>query len=142
MNALIDTCVIIDALQKREPFWEDAADLFLRAANRQFVGYITAKSATDIYYLTHRQTHSDSSTREILTKLFQLFEIADTAAIDCKRALSSDTSDFEDGVMIETALRIGADCIITRNIKDYKKVAVDVLEPAAFLQILQFENNL
>lgn len=142
MNALIDTCVIIDALQKREPFWEDAADLFLRAANRQFVGYITAKSATDIYYLTHRQTHSDSSTREILTKLFQLFEIADTAAIDCKRALSSDTSDFEDGVMIETALRIGADCIITRNIKDYKKAAVDVLEPAAFLQILQFENNL
>lgn len=49
MNALIDTCVVMDFLQKREPFCDDAISLFKAAATEQFNGYITAKSATDIY---------------------------------------------------------------------------------------------
>ena len=33
MRALIDTCIIIDALQAREPFAEDAQQIFLAVAN-------------------------------------------------------------------------------------------------------------
>ena len=54
MRVLIDTCVIVDALQSRVPFAEAAQKLFIYSANKQFEGYITAKSVTDIYYLTHR----------------------------------------------------------------------------------------
>ena len=57
MRVLVDTCVIIDALQSRAPFSEVAQKLFIYSANKQFEGYITAKSVTDIYYLTHRLTH-------------------------------------------------------------------------------------
>ena len=39
MNVLIDTCVIIDVLQKREPFWEDAKDIFMAVANRKIRGF-------------------------------------------------------------------------------------------------------
>ncbi len=53
MRVLIDTCVIIAALQSRDPFAEAAQKLFIYSANKKFEGYITAKSATDIYYLTH-----------------------------------------------------------------------------------------
>ena len=28
MNVLIDTCIIIDVLQKREPFVDDSKDIF------------------------------------------------------------------------------------------------------------------
>ena len=56
MRVLVDTCVIIDALQSRAPFSEAAQKLFIYSANKQFEGYITAKSVTDIYYLTHRLT--------------------------------------------------------------------------------------
>ena len=59
MRVLVDTCVIIDALQSRVPFAEAAQKIFIYSANKQFEGYITAKSVTDIYYLTHRLTHSD-----------------------------------------------------------------------------------
>ena len=61
---------IIDALQSRVPFAEAAQKIFIYSANKQFEGYITAKSVTDIYYLTHRLTHSDAETRKILSKLF------------------------------------------------------------------------
>ena len=60
MRAVIDTCVIVDALQSREPFCKDAQSIFLLCANRQFEGFLTAKAITDIYYLTHRQRQSNS----------------------------------------------------------------------------------
>ena len=55
MRAEIDTCIELDALQNREPFCRDAQAIFLLCANRQYEGFLTAKSVTDIYYLTHRQ---------------------------------------------------------------------------------------
>ena len=89
MRALIDTCIVIDALQSREPFFKEAQEIFLGAANKQFEGFLTAKSVTDIYYLTHRCTHSDKETRQILNKLFCLFGLLDTAGMDCRKAVSS-----------------------------------------------------
>lgn len=141
MRVLIDTCVIIDALQARIPFAEAAQKMFLHAANMQFEGYITAKSVTDIYYLTHRSTHSDVETRKILSKLFTLFHVLDTTSLDCRKAISSDITDYEDAIMVETSIRSGMDCIVTRNVKDYAKSAVKVYEPGAFLVLLDAENT-
>ena len=90
MRALIDTCIIIDALQAREPFAEDAQQIFLAVANKRVMGFLTAKSAADIYYITHRHTHSDQETRRVLGTLFNLFELLDTAGMDCRRAISSE----------------------------------------------------
>ena len=100
MRAVIDTCVIVDALQSREPFCKDAQSIFLLCANRQFEGFLTAKAITDIYYLTHRQTHSDKATRDVLTKLCALFGLLDTTALDIRKAISAEISDFEDAVMV------------------------------------------
>ena len=137
MRVILDTCIIMDAIQNREPFAEDAKSIVRAAANKWFTGCITAKSSTDIYYLTHRCTHSDKDTRAILTKLFILFDVIDTAGMDARKAISSEVSDYEDAVMIETAIREDADCIVTRNIKDYSKSAVPVYKPAEFLRLLE-----
>ena len=135
MRAVIDTCVIVDALQSREPFCKDAQSIFLLCANRQFDGFLTAKAITDIYYLTHRQMHSDKATRDVLTKLCALFGL-DTTALDIRKAISAEISNFEDAVMVETAVRSGADCIVTRNTKDYSKAPVTVYAPAEFIELL------
>ena len=136
MRAVIDTCVIVDALQSREPFCKDAQSIFLLCANRQFEGFLTAKAITDIYYLTHRQTHSDKSTRDVLTKLCTLFGLLDTAALNIRKAITAKISDFEDAVMIETAVRSNMDCIVTRNIRDYYKAPIPVYSPAEFVNLL------
>lgn len=141
MRALIDTCVIIDALQSRVPFAEAAQKIFIYSANKQFEGYITAKSVTDIYYLTHRLIHSDVETRKILSKLFTLFHLLDTTSLDCRKAISSEVGDYEDAIMVETSMRSGMDCIVTRNVKDFTKSSLMVYEPSAFLSILEAENE-
>lgn len=112
MTAVVDTCVIIDALQNREPFFTDAQKIFLAVSNRQFCGVLTAKSITDIFYILRRSLHSDEQTKACIHKLLVLFDVADTYAVDCQLALGANTKDFEDAVMIETAKRIGADCIV------------------------------
>ena len=137
MRAFIDTCVVIDALQSREPFAKDAQDIFLAAANNLYLGYISAKAVTDIYYLMHRHTHDDKASRDILNKLFSLFDVLDTAGIDCRKAVLSPVSDFEDAVMVETALRSEVDCVVTRNLRDFTKSPVPVYEPKAFLKLLE-----
>ncbi len=137
MRAFIDTCVVIDAMQSREPFSKDAQSIFLAAANNLFLGYISSKVVTDIYYLIHRYTHDDKASRDLLNKLFSLFNILDTAGIDCRKAVLSPISDFEDAVMVETALRNEMDCIVTRNTRDFVNSTVPVYEPKEFLKLLE-----
>ena len=136
MKALMDTCIIIDALQNRHPFCEEAQKIFLLCANDEFEGFLTAKAITAIYYLTHRQLHNDKATREIIVKLCKLFDIVDTSSMDIINALSSEVSDFEDAVMIESAIRYETDCIVTRNGKDYSKSSLPVFTPKEFISLL------
>lgn len=137
MRVLIDTCVIIDALQERKEFETLAHIIFLAAANELFFGFLSAKSIVDIYYLMHHYTHSDKDSRDVISRLLAIFEILDTSAIDCKRAIFSNVSDFEDALMIETALRCKIDCIVTRNMQDFKKSPLDIYSPQEFLNLLQ-----
>lgn len=137
MRAILDTCVIMDAIQNRESFAEDAKNIFRAAASNCFIGCITAKSSTDIYYLTHRCTHNDKETRNILTKLYILFDVLDTTGMDVRHAISSNVSDYEDAVMIETAIREDVDCIVTRNVKDYSASSIPVYSPFEFLKLLE-----
>ena len=141
MNALIDTCIIIDALQSREPFSKDAETIFLSVANRRCVGFLTANSVTDIYFLMHKALHSAAETRKALGILFSLFEIIDTCGIDCRKALTSGVSDYEDAVMIETASRAEIDCIVTRNLKDYAGAPMPVYSPTQFIELLYADED-
>ena len=126
-TALFDTCIVMDVLQKREPFFDDAHKLFLAVANRRIKGCLTAKSILDIYYLFHRQSHNADETRKSISALLNLFEILDTSAIDCRKALLSGISDYEDAVMTETAIRERVDCVVTRNLRDYRNSSVTIL---------------
>ena len=38
--------------------------------------------------------------------------------------------------MVETAVRSGVDCIVTRNTKDYSKAPIPVYAPAEFVELL------
>ncbi len=137
MRVLIDTCVVIDLIQNREPFIKEAKEIFHFIANKIVVGYITAKATTDIYYLSHRCTHDSAASKNILNKLFSVLELLDTDAMDCRKAALSPISDYEDAVMVETAIRSEVDCIVTRNLKDFEKSSVPTYSPQAFLEKLK-----
>lgn len=141
MKIIVDTCIVIDVLQKREPFCNAAMELFLAVSNRMVTGIIPAKSITDIHYILHRSIHNEAETRKAVQTLFKLFSVADTLASDCQTALSSPMNDYEDAVIAETAKRLDVDYIVTRNKKDYAKCNVTVISAEEFLERLKSELN-
>lgn len=136
MRALIDTCVVLDYIKKREPNPEYAMFLFECIARKELNGYITAKSITDIYYQLHHYTHSDKEARKILNELLSFIELLGTKSEDVLRALSSKTKDYEDAVMIETAIREKIDFIVTSNLKDYKECPIPIHSAKDCLEII------
>ena len=137
MRVLLDTCVVLDYLENREPFFDDALDLMISAANRDIDGCITANTTTDLFYIIHQKLHDPKKTKKVLSKLLGLLSVIDTTEEDCRNAVAADTSDYEDAVQMETAARAGLDCIVTRNEKDYRRSGTPVLTPGEFLKTLE-----
>lgn len=71
-----------------------------------------------------------------------MFHLLDTASLDCRKAISSENGDYEDAIMVETAIRSEMDCIVTRNVKDYAKSSVKVCAPSALIKLLEEENEI
>ena len=128
MKALLDTNVIVDVLQRREPWFSDGQKIFYAIANKQITGCITAKEAADIHFFSRKQftgqENVDAKARQVMTKLYALLELIDTLGIDCQNAIAIDNNDYEDAIMIESATRAGLDCIITRNPEHFKAATI------------------
>ena len=133
MNVLIDTNVILDAVMTRAPHHVSAEKLFLLTAEDKLNAAITASSVTDIYYLLHKHLHDADQTKQVLLKLFSLFEVLDVTGSDCEKALSMPMNDYEDALLATCAKRRKLDLIITRNLKDFAESPVKAIAPDDFL---------
>ena len=51
-------------------------------------------------------------------------------------AIAIANNDYEDAVMIESAVRSGIDCIVTRNPEHFKPSSIPVYSPSEFAQKL------
>lgn len=139
MKILVDTNVIIDALTSRKTWNESAEKIFLMAANHTIEMYITASSATDIYYLIRKYMHQTQKARAVLERLFSLTGILEVTANDCLEALVSSIGDYEDAVMEKVASRNDMDYIVTRNIKDYQGGNTKIILPDDFVKLMEQE---
>lgn len=137
MRIMVDTCIVIDAIQKREPFYNDAKELLELIQNEKVEGYITVKELTDIHYVIKHVTHDENKTRMIMNNLIELFTILDSKSEEAKLAINSKMVDYEDALMYETAYSNEADCIVTRNVKDFKNTRepITVATPKQFIKM-------
>ena len=137
MRIYVDTNVILDLLAKRDPFYHDAYELFLRIAeDKTLIGYTSVKSIMDIYYILNRYIHDRTETGRNITDLIRLLYVADSTDIDLLKSFSGTSADLEDNLVIETAFRLGLDYIITRNLKDFHNSKVPAISPSDCLKIL------
>ena len=139
MKILLDTNVIIDALTSREPWNKSAEKIFLMGANHVVDMYITASSATDIYYLLRKYIKDTAHSKQIMSKLYSLIGILDVTAANCVEALASPISDYEDAVLEKVASSKEMDYIVTRNRKDYQAGTVKEMLPDDFIRMLEEE---
>lgn len=133
MRVLIDTNVILDVLQKREPFFTDSYRALRRALENDAECLISASAATDIFYVLRKSLGSAQQAKEHIDQLAQVVSFADVQGMDIHTALMRAMPDFEGVVVDAVAERSGASYILTRNIKDFTGSVVPAILPADFL---------
>ena len=132
---LIDVNILLDVLQKREPFYDTSAHLLASCETGRVKGYIAAHSITTLFYLI-KKDRSAADARATITNLLQFIKIAPVDQNTIEQALNLDYRDFEDAVQMISAVQCKADCLITRSVKDYQPALLSVLQPVDFLGTL------
>lgn len=131
---LIDTNILMDVLCEREEFLEYSKKVFELCRTHQFRGIIAAHSITNMFYIL-RKGYSDDQRRSMILSLFDFFEVSSVNAEKLMSALNrNDFTDFEDCLQNECAVKENADCIITRNKKNFAASEIPVYTPHEFLE--------
>ena len=135
MRVLLDTNILLDAIAARDPFKEEAQEIFLMAAKEEIEGFVTANSITDIYYIACRSGLDDAAARKAIHNLMQVFSVIDVRGADCEAALALPIPDYEDAIVVECGRRESIGYIITRD-QDFLETDCDPapVTPVAFIK--------
>jgi predicted nucleic acid-binding protein len=136
VKVLFDTNIVLDVLLEREPYVNNAIALFDAVEKQIIQGYLCATTITTIDYLATKALGKAGS-KIAVSKLLELFVIAEVNRRTLITALSSNFLDFEDAVLFHAGFDAGVDCVVTRNGKDFKTAKLPIYSPDDLLQRLQ-----
>jgi predicted nucleic acid-binding protein len=137
MKVLMDTNIFLDFFFKREPFFQQSARLFHAIGTGRVIGYATATTLTDIFYIARRQTQSIDLARKAVFDTLVAVEICPVSRAALSSALRLGIVDFEDAVQVACALEQELDAIITRD-SAFESESIPVLSIENFFEQLEF----
>lgn len=133
MNCMIDTNIVLDVLLEREPFYEDSRAVLMLCEDGRINGFISASSATDIFYLVRKALGSPDRAYDALGHILNIVRVLTVTNDDVNQAFLKKASDFEDCLLATCARSNGCDCIVTRNKKDFLPFGIALYSPAEVL---------
>ena len=132
----LDTNILIDYFASRCDYV--AASTIVTMAKeghiRLLVSSLSFATASYVMNAHHKKTNA-----EIVAMFADFVTMCNVTPVDSlviDEAIASSFSDFEDAMQYYSAMREGADAIITRNTADFSTSQIDVYEPQAFLDML------
>ena len=135
MKIVVDTNIVLDLLARREPFFSQSQAVMQLVAEGKVEGAITANTVTDIYYVLRKHLDNDSL-KAALRGLMELLEVVDVTGDQCLAALDVSMKDYEDALLACCAKSWKADCIVSRNAKDFTYSSVKTMTPNDFLKTI------
>lgn len=135
MRLMIDTNIFLDVMAKREPFFADSKAVLELCENKKVYGFLSASSATDIFYLVRRQLHSIELAYKALGSVLDIAKVLAVTNEDVLNAYIQRASDFEDCLMATCAKANKCDAIVTRNKKDFLNFGITLFSPEELLKL-------
>lgn len=127
MRILIDCNVLLDVMDRREPYFEFSSRV-LDACENQIHGAVAWHTLSNAFYLSEDEVRARSFFRALL-------QFASVPGCDTKSAslaLDMPIDDFEDAMQAASARKFEADFLVTRNVKDFKGSIVPAITPEDF----------
>ncbi len=136
MTILLDTNIIMDALQERQPFDIAAKKILLLGQSGKIDCCFTANAATDIFFL-YSKARNMKEANAALGFLLNTYKVVPITQADCLKALALPNEDFEDSLVEVCAKSINADYIVSRD-EEFARIAsgVKVIKPDELISII------
>ena len=101
----LDTNIVVDLLERREPFCHDAVRLFTMAYNKQVQLFVSPMTYSTASFLLRK--HGSKGVRNLLSNFRQLSRVATTNERTVDDALASQFNDFEDALQNNDTVMLG-----------------------------------
>ena len=125
----VDTNILVDLIADRKPHSKFAVAIFSHAENKKIKLYTTSHSIATTHYLLKKYL-DEKTLREVLYNLLDYLQVISVDVDSIKKGLKSKHKDFEDAIQIINAYSMDKiDCIVTRNVKDFRESEIPVLTP-------------
>ena len=133
-KVFVDSDVLIDVLLERYPHFESSQKILALIEKGIFEGFTSSLILANCFYIIESNF---SSTRAVgaIQKIRSIFKILSFSDKEIGESLSSNISDFEDGIQYFVASNNNIGTIITRNVKDYKNLDCTTYTPTEFLNL-------
>jgi predicted nucleic acid-binding protein len=132
---LLDTNILLDLVLARAPHATEAALLLDAAAGGRVRGYVAAHAVTTVHDVVEKGRDRRAATTAV-GDLLALLSVVPIGAPELQRALAMGLKDFEDAVQAAACLAIGAEFLVTRNVRDFKGAPVTTRTAGEVLAIL------
>jgi predicted nucleic acid-binding protein len=131
-KVFIDTNIIVDLIANRKPFSKFSIEIFKKAEEKKIKLFTSSHSIATTHYLLKKYLE-EKLLRDVLYNLLDYITVIAVDTDVLKKGLRSKHKDFEDSIQILCASTIdNIDCIVTRNIKDFRDSEILVLTPDEF----------
>lgn len=131
----LDTNIIIDYYCRRNPFYENARELFRSVFRDGLCAYVTSKTVTDTYYILQKELGKHSATKKVRS-LLEVCAVLPIDEEDCWQPFNESFGDYEDAVILASAARNNVPYIVTRNMTGFTSIPdkVEIMTPGQFLE--------
>ena len=133
MKVFIDTNIFLDYIQQRPEGWKEAEIIFFLAIHGDIELLVSDLSIANMRYVTRKDIALEHF-YAVMKGLRPFYHIVTLGSSVVDKAYQVETKDFEDALQYYAAEQAGADCVVTRNLKDFDfAITVETLEPRDFL---------
>ena len=116
----------------RQEFLPDAQRVFALGYSGEAQLMVSALSFVNTVYLGRKYKYPMDEVYTKLRMIADFVDVADLRGGNVIDMLSSGWKDYEDATQHRSAIDEQADCIVTRNKKDFKASTIEVLTPVEF----------
>lgn len=126
----------MDIFANRQPFVKASLEIYKLGVNNKIKLYTSSNTITTLHYLL-KKFIQEGKIRIALEEILENIEIIAVDVNIIRKSLKSNHKDFEDAIQIISAQSINdMDCIVTRDLKDYKLAEIKVYNPDEFLNTI------
>lgn len=133
MKILFDTNVWLDIILGREGFVEASLTALYDCIDEGDDLCVAATSLKDVFFLVERLENVEVAYESVE----RMLQLARPIAVDdavCRRALSLERPDYEDGIIAAAAEIEQIDCIVTRDEGAFRDLDIHCVSPSEFIE--------